>query len=312
MSQIPDAIADALGRVVADCRKDFSRDLTALAAEQRAQLAELRLSTDGIMRDFEERTLAIFARVEERMATVRDGRDGEPGPPGSSGAAGPPGPPGERGEPGPQGEPGLSGAAGERGLPGDQGSPGEAGPQGLPGTPGPRGERGDDGFDGIGIAGGLIDRAGDLIITLADGSTRDLGTVVGRDGADGQPGPAGRDGLDGVGFDDLEVVDLDEREFAFRAQCGENRKEWRIRKYGFFDRGVYKAGETYEAGDAASFGGSIWIAQRDTTDKPGNGSEAWRLAVKHGRDGRDGSPGAKGEKGEQGPPGRDWTAQGPR
>jgi hypothetical protein len=36
-----------------------------------------------------------------------------------------------------------------------------------------------------------------------------------------------------------------------------------------------------------SFGGSAFIAQRDTTDKP-ESSDAWRLAVKRGRDGKPG------------------------
>ncbi len=38
--------------------------------------------------------------------------------------------------------------------------------------------------DGIGLAGAVIDRAGSLIITLTDGSTRELGRVVGTDGKD--------------------------------------------------------------------------------------------------------------------------------
>jgi len=76
------------------------------------------------------------------------------------------------------------------------------------------------------------------------------------------------------------------------------------------DRGVYVQGKTYEKGDSVSFGGSLWIAQRDTEaiEKPGDGSPAWRLAVKHGRDGREGKvgpEGPKGSKGDPGMPGRD-------
>lgn len=52
----------------------------------------------------------------------------------------------------------------------------EAGPPGEKGDPGERGE------DGVGIAGALIDRTGALVLTLSDGSTRELGQVVGRDG----------------------------------------------------------------------------------------------------------------------------------
>ena len=44
------------------------------------------------------------------------------------------------------------------------------------------------------------------------------------------------------------------------------------------DRGVYKQGDQYEAGDRVSFGGSMWIAQFATTQKPGTGSD-WRLVL---------------------------------
>ena len=53
------------------------------------------------------------------------------------------------------------------------------------------------------------------------------------------------------------------------------------------DKGVYKAGEGYQAGDGVTWAGSFWIAQEDTTEKP-DGGKGWRLAVKRGRDGKDG------------------------
>ena len=177
-----------------------------------------------------------------------------------------------------------------------------------------RGEKGDigpagpAGRDGVGMAGSLIDRDGQLVTTMSDGSIRSLGVVVGRDGAQGPPG---KDGLDGVGFDDLEVID-GEREAKLRFVRGDNVKEYPLRKDGFWDRGVYKAGETYLRGDAVSFGGSLWIAQCDTTEKPGNGNDSWRMAVKHGRDGRDGTDGEKGERGAEGRPGKDFTPGGIR
>jgi integrin beta 3 len=43
---------------------------------------------------------------------------------------------------------------------------------------------------------------------------------------------------------------------------------------------------SYIAGDAVSHGGSLFIAQKSTTAKPGK-SDDWRLAVKRGSDGRD-------------------------
>lgn len=51
------------------------------------------------------------------------------------------------------------------------------------------------------------------------------------------------------------------------------------------DRGVFKPGNTYKSGDAVTWGGSLWIAQEPTADKPGEpGAKGWRLAVKKGRD----------------------------
>jgi integrin beta 3 len=73
------------------------------------------------------------------------------------------------------------------------------------------------------------------------------------------------------------------------------------------DRGVYKTGQTYQAGDGVTWAGSFWIAQRETSEKPGEGPTGWRLAVKAGREGKQGikgDPGDRGPKGDQGPQGR--------
>lgn len=104
--------------------------------------------------------------------------------------------------------------------------------------------------------------------------------------ADGEDGRDGVDGKDGVGFDDLDVVHDGERGFTFRLIRGSE-----VREYGFtipavLDRGVYREDNDYLKGDAVSFGGSLWIAQRDVPPgKPGQ-CDGWRLAVKKGRDGR--------------------------
>jgi len=52
------------------------------------------------------------------------------------------------------------------------------------------------------------------------------------------------------------------------------------------DAGVWREGTAYVAGDGVTLGGSFFIAQADTTAKPGK-SDEWRLAVKRGTDGRD-------------------------
>src|SRR5690606_32776972 len=55
------------------------------------------------------------------------------------------------------------------------------------------------------------------------------------------------------------------------------------------DRGVWKEGQPYKAGDGVTWGGHFWIAQGDTSEKPDTG-KGWRLAVKKGRDGKDAAP----------------------
>ena len=53
------------------------------------------------------------------------------------------------------------------------------------------------------------------------------------------------------------------------------------------DRGVFKEGQAYVRGDAVTWGGSLWIAQKETGAKPDGPDSGWRLAVKKGRDGKD-------------------------
>lgn len=224
----------------------------------------------------------------------------------------------------------------ERGEPGLKGDRGESGPAGEPGPQGPAGERGADGKDGAGIAAILRDGAR-LHLELTDGRVFDAGELVrgekgeagpqglpGRDGRDGAPGPAGpsgRDGRDGVdgkdgapgadgfGFDDLDLVYDGQRTVTFRFARGDRVKEFPVKFVGMMlDREVWREGE-YEAGDVVSYGGSMFVARRNTTQKP-EGSD-WRLAVKRGRDGKDGAKGERGPQGLPGKDGRDLTQMGP-
>lgn len=63
-------------------------------------------------------------------------------------------------------------------------------------------------------------------------------------------------------------------------------KEALIKIPSIIDKGVFVSGQKYDKGDGVTFGGSFFICQYDTTDKPET-SKAWRLAVKRGRDGKD-------------------------
>lgn len=252
----------------------------------------------------------VVEKVAEAVSVLPPPEKGEPGPRGEVG------PRGEKGDPGDRGEQGL-GLSALRLIDGDElwiewndGSNGYSLGH-IKGDQGPRGEKGDPGRDGVSLAGCLIDRKGNLILTLSDGTARELGEVVGKDGA---PGRDGQDGKDGLSFGDFELDPEYDGERTVRLKWTNGAKtqvrEWRLPVV--LDRGVYRAGASYEKGDAVTFAGCVWIAQRDTADKPGEGATGWRLAVKSGRHGKDGEPGVKGEKGDQGPPGRDWTAQGLR
>ena len=205
------------------------------------------------------------------------GDPGEPGPAGADGAAG------KDGAVGPQGEPGRDGA------PGEKGQPGEIGPQGLPGAAGK---------DGVGVAGAMLSKDGTLVLTLSDGTLRELGIVVGKDGAPGERGADGLNGKDGLGFEDIAVEHDGERGFTFKFMRGDQ-----VKTFGRFTipcviyRGIWQDGQSYEKGDSVTFGGSQWIAKDATSAKPGEAaaeSRAWQLAVKVGRDGKQGPQGPAG------------------
>lgn len=169
---------------------------------------------------------------------------------------------------------------------------GRDGIDGKDGKDGEPGQPGEKGADGIGLAGALIDRDGNLVVTLTNGETKALGVVVGRDG---EPGRDGKPGRDGVGFDDM-TLDYDgERTFTFLFQRGGHIEERRFVAPVVLDRGVYRPETVYAKGDAVTYGGSVWIAQSDTKAKP-DGSSDWRLAVKKGRDGKDGAMKAAGDR----------------
>ncbi len=160
----------------------------------------------------------------------------------------------------------------------------EAIPAPKDGADGKDGRDGIDGKDGVGLAGAVINREGELVLTLTDGTAKELGPVAGRNGEKGEPG---KDGADGFGFDDLEVIQSGVKDFTFRFTKGERVKEFGFSLPVVTDCGVFKDGSIYQPGDGVTWGGSFWIAQGGTKEKPGTG-EGWRLAVKKGRDGKDG------------------------
>jgi hypothetical protein len=102
--------------------------------------------------------------------------------------------------------------------------------------------------------------------------------------------PKPKDGLDGRDAIELEGLELsiadDERTVIIALKRGDTVIEKSIKLATILDRGVFKDDAKYEKGDAVTFGGCLWIAQKDfPSGKPGV-DESWRLSVKRGRDGK--------------------------
>lgn len=166
----------------------------------------------------------------------------------------------------------------------ENGKDGRDGKDGEAGAPGKTGLDGKDGADGVALAGALIDRSGNLILTLSDGTTRELGAVIGKDGRDGRDGDRGPAGFSLADFD-TEFRHAD-KTLVLKFAAGDTLETHEIFLPYVRDVGVWKDGATYLEGDGVTWGGSFWTAQKDTTAKP-DSSDDWRLAVKRGRDGKD-------------------------
>lgn len=88
------------------------------------------------------------------------------------------------------------------------------------------------------------------------------------------------------GIADLRIEQAD-REFKLVARTSSGEEVSKsIKVAALLDKGVFKMGTDYEAGDGVTWGGSYFIAQKDAPiGHPGEpGSNGWRLAVKRGRD----------------------------
>ena len=150
------------------------------------------------------------------------------------------------------GPPGDTGPEGKRGLQGERGEPGTSGAIGPPGIDGKNGERGEKGEPGR--------NASDLTF-LQDYAVEQIGRA----------------------FKTASVTTPDGGR-TLRVAIGDTVHE--IKTAIVLDAGVWKEGATYAAGDGVTLGGSFFIAQAETSAKPGK-SDDWRLAVKRGSDGRD-------------------------
>lgn len=217
------ALERRLVREVEQAEALRSAEHRALIAEHRAWMTEQRAAHDEQVR-----------KIDNKLATVRDGRDGADGAPGrdgidgingrdgTDGAAGRDGADGVNGKDGVPGADGRDGIDGKDGLPGADGKDGEAGRDGLDGRDGTDGKDGRDGADGKdaypGEARGLFDPNGSyraLDVVSFNGcewrAKRDapgelpgdgwmLSASRGKRGDRGERGPAGKDGSTVIAF----------------------------------------------------------------------------------------------------------------
>lgn len=187
-AELRDTLADMLGEVVANERKEFRRQFMEECEATKAEIASLRHEID---------TLKL-----EAIALV-----GPAGAPGKDGEPGKEGPPGRDGQPGRDGLPGVPGAHGKDGINGIDGV------NGKDGAPGPKGEDGllsaealADVFKGVWRAGEyergqIVTFAGSWFLSMAKTSDKPetsenwkLIVKRGRDGRDGKDGAKGEKG----------------------------------------------------------------------------------------------------------------------
>jgi hypothetical protein len=255
-------------------------------------------------------------RLKSAVTKGEPGAKGDKGDPGEPGPAGRDGIDGKDGAPGPRGidgRDGVDGIAGKDGAPGIDGRDGAPGRDGIDGQHGEKGERGENGVDGKSVTFADVQDFLEAAIARMELDMERRGMEAmqraidriekprdGRDGRDGVDGAKGADGRDCIDLATLDIrVDDDFRTWHFAAKAG--AQEVVVTKHVPMPmhKGVYRAGEKYERGDIVSFGGSAFIAKRETTSKPET-DDSWQLFIKRGRDGKDGLRGEKGEPGRDG------------
>jgi hypothetical protein len=272
----------------------------------------------------------------------KDGEKGLDGAPGRDGVDGKDGAPGLSGERGEKGEPGKDGADGQ---PGPEGPPGKDGAPGIDGKSisldevneliqravkaeiskavaeipvakdGADGRNGVDGAPGADGAPGRDAAHIEILPTIDAEKSYPRGSYAKHAGGlwrsfETTAGMKGWECIVEGDSDDEVELGPDLRTFTYRKIKSSGRViEKTFTLPVVIHKGVFKAGEQYEAGDATTWDGSTWIAQRSTQEKPGV-SDAWRLSTKRGRDGRDGIRGEKGDRGAEGRAGMDLTQRG--
>lgn len=147
--------------------------------------------------------------------------------------------------------------------------------------------------DGVGLAGALIDRSGNLVVTLTDGSLQDLGPVVGRDYDPAALDeavreavaaiPVPKDGDPGKDADPAVIKQLVDEAVALIPVPKDGKDA-----YPGEARGLFDPRSTYRALDVVSLNGCEWRAKTDNPGPlPGDG---WMLSAQRGKPGKAATP----------------------
>src|SRR5699024_5683294 len=110
------------------------------------------------------------------------------------------------------------------------------------------GEKGESGVDGLGVTNLIINNDGHLIATKTDGSTHDIGRVMGEDG---------------IGFEDATIEYDPQKGLTYRLSNGRRTLEKTIMPPVMEHQGFYEKGMKIKGGNLVTHNGSLWIAKRD-------------------------------------------------
>lgn len=184
------------------------------------------------------------------------------------------------------------GIDGKDGLPGAAGRDGQDGQDGQDGRDGKDGRDGRDALDLVLLNGIAADRSysrGTWVqhrggVFVADRDTDLLGEA-----ALHEPDALRMSGWRCVvrGVVALDFAYDGERAFTVRAALTDSKQEQQFKLPVVLDRGVWDEQRAYDCGDAVTCEGAMWIAQAPSSKARPGTADAWRLAVKRGRDGRD-------------------------
>lgn len=110
-----------------------------------------------------------------------------------------------------------------------------------------------------------------------------------QDGVDGRDGKDGMHGMNALSLDDFGFdLEDDGRTLVLSLRSGNREQVRKVKLAMPIYRGVFRAGVKYACSDTVTYAGSMWVAQKDTSETPPSDG-AWTLAVKRGRDGNDAS-----------------------